>query len=196
MKFLITGFEAFAANSINITQIIVEHLPTNHNNHVIKSMVLPTARHTSINKLIHAIEEFDPDVILMLGQADSIEKIHIERIAINMDDFRIKDNEGNQPIDTPIIKGGPAAYFSTIPIRAVIDALNQKAIPATVSNSAGTYVCNHVFYGCAHHIHLALSSSLFGFVHIPSTKKPPSNIKKMVEAVLIMMDAIASETTY
>ena len=101
----------------------------------------------SLAKITAAVEQENPDVVLSIGQAGGRADISVERIGINIDDCRIPDNEGNQPIDEPVIQGGPSAYFVTIPIKAIVEKIREHKIPASVSNTAGTFICNHVCYG-------------------------------------------------
>jgi pyroglutamyl-peptidase len=196
MKLLITGFDPFNQQVINPTQLIIERLPKNFKNITIIPVLLPTIRFVSTEKLIHSIEKCNPDVVLMLGQAGGIDGFHIERVAINIDDFRIKDNNQNQPIDEPIHVEGEAAYFTTLPIKKMAHALQQADFKATLSNSAGTFVCNHVFYGCAHYIKSTKSSTLYGFIHVPfETSQTDDNhfsmsIDQMIQAIKIVISSI------
>lgn len=122
-------------------------------------------RFESISAVIDAIEAHQPDCVITVGQAAGRSAITPERVAINVDDFRIPDNGGNQPIDEPIIEHGPDAYFSSLPIKRIAQTLHESGIPCQVSNSAGTFVCNHLFYGVQHY--LRDKSIRHGFVHIP-----------------------------
>ena len=115
---------------------------------------------------IRAIEQTSPVLVLALGQAGGRTGITVERVAINVDDARIPDNAGVQPIDQPIVADGPAAYFSTLPIKAMVAALREREIAASVSQTAGTFVCNHVFYGVRHHL-ADRPDVRAGFVHVP-----------------------------
>jgi pyroglutamyl-peptidase len=128
---------------------------------------LPCEFNRSLALLYQAIEQHHPVLVLCVGQAGGRSEISIERIAINIDDARIKDNAGNQPIDTPVIADAPAAYFANLPIKRMLLALHQGEIPAVISNTAGTYVCNHVMYGLLHHINQHEPHIKGGFIHIP-----------------------------
>ena len=113
------------------------------------------------------LKEEQPDVVICVGQAGGRPNITVERIAINQDDARIPDNDGKQPIDRTIFEEGPAAYFSTLPIKAMVRDMKEAGIPASVSNTAGTFVCNHIMYGALHYAALHQPSLKAGFVHIP-----------------------------
>ncbi|MDW2105106.1 pyroglutamyl-peptidase I, partial [Vibrio sp. 1580] len=132
---------------------------------IIVTCQVPVTRFESIRAVIDAIEAYQPDCVITVGQAAGRSAITPERVAINVDDFRIPDNGGNQPIDEPIIEHGPDAYFSSLPIKRIAQTLQESGIPCQVSNSAGTFVCNHLFYGVQHY--LRGKSIRHGFVHIP-----------------------------
>jgi pyroglutamyl-peptidase len=113
------------------------------------------------------VEQADPDLVLCVGQAGGRTGISVERVAINVDDARIPDNAGRQPVDEPVVAGGPAAYFAALPVKACVAAVRAAGIPASVSQTAGTFVCNHVFYGLAHLIATRRPALRGGFVHVP-----------------------------
>ena len=123
--------------------------------------------HKSLQVIHEAIQKHDPDMILSIGQAGGRSDLTVERVGINMDDCRIKDNEGNQPIDEPVFADGDAAYFSNLPIKAMVNEIRKNEIPASVSNSAGTFVCNHVLYGVRYMIEKEFAGKKSGFIHIP-----------------------------
>lgn len=164
---LLTAFEPFDGESINPSWEVAMQL----DNHIIADIKivvrqLPVVFGESLRQLENAITQTQPDIVLCLGQAGGRTSITPERIAINLDDARISDNAGQQPCDKPIVTHAPVAYFSTLPNKAIVKALNEHGIPAGVSYSAGTFVCNHVFFGLQHmaaQYHIAQS----GFVHIP-----------------------------
>jgi len=135
------------------------------------------------------IRRHRPDLVIAVGQAGGRAQITPERIAINIDDARIPDNAGAQPIDVPVVENGPAAYFSTLPIKAMVEAMRTRGIPAAVSNSAGTYACNHVFYAVMHELACGFPASRGGFVHVPFT---PDQVAGLNEAKPSMaLDMIA-----
>lgn len=128
---------------------------------------LPVERFKAIEAALGHLGEYGPDLVIMLGESGGRYRINPERIAINVDDFRIPDNAGNKPVDETIIDGGPAAYFSTLPVRAIRERLVKARIPAAISNSAGTYLCNRLFYCVMHEIATANLPALAGFIHLP-----------------------------
>ncbi|MEZ8129041.1 pyroglutamyl-peptidase I [Enterovibrio norvegicus] len=165
-KVLITGFEPFGGAAINPALEAVKKLDgVKLDGGEIVICDVPVTRYEAIDAVIAAIETHKPDYVITVGQAGGRFAITPERVAINMDDFRIPDNGGNQPIDEPIYEDGPDAYFSTLPIKAITAALQAKGIPCQVSNTAGTFVCNHLAYGVQHY--LRDTNIGHGFIHIP-----------------------------
>lgn len=167
MKILVSGFDPFGGETINPSIEAVKRLPDSINGVEIIKLEIPTVIGKSIDVLTQAVEKHLPDVVLSVGQAGGRSDITVERIAINIDDCRIKDNEGNQPIDEPIVRDGPDAYFLTLPIKSIVSNLQSQGIPASVSNSAGTFICNHVAYGMAHLAKTKYPNMKTGFIHIP-----------------------------
>lgn len=163
---LLAGFAPFGGEPVNPSWQAVRALQGRHiNGHRIVARQLPVEFGASLKELRKAIREARPALVLCVGQAGGRASISLERVAINVDDARIPDNAGAQPIDRKIVEDGPAAYFTGLPIKAILAALREAGIPAEVSQTAGTYVCNHVFYGLMH----ALRNRRIrgGFVHIP-----------------------------
>ena len=171
MRILISGFEPFGGESINPSFEAVKLLPDSIHGCEIVKLELPCVFYKSIDKLEHAVRTHKPDVVLCVGQAGGRFGITPERVAINMDDARIPDNAGNQPVDTPIFEGGESAYFATIPIKAMVEAMHKAGVPAAVSNTAGTYVCNHIMYGLLHKLATIpeFGGIRGGFIHVPFT---------------------------
>lgn len=164
---LLTGFEPFGGEKTNPSWDAVSALHGGRiAGHRVVARCLPVTFGASLKALRTAIRETRPALVLCVGQAGSRAQLSLERVAINVDDARIADNAGNQPIDTPVVEGGPAAYFATLPIKAIYAALRDAGIPATISQSAGTYVCNHVFYGLMHALRRS-PGIRGGFMHIP-----------------------------
>ena len=170
MKILVTGFDPFGGEKINPALETIKRLPDTILGAQIIKLEIPTVVGKSLAKIKEAVEKENPDVVLSIGQAGGRSEITVERVGINIDDCRIPDNEGNQPIDEPVVKGGPAAYFVTVPIKAIVENIKAHNIPASISNTAGTFICNHVCYGVAH---LAAARTAAGkpmksgFIHIP-----------------------------
>ena len=164
---LMTGFETFGSDTINPSIEAVNSLPETLGDIRIIKAEIPTVRDTSLKKIIALIEEHHPDAVISVGMAGGRKGISVERIGINLDDYRIEDNAGNQPHDEPVVPGGPDGLFASIPVRRIADAMNEAGIEASVSCTAGTFVCNHVLYGTRHYIlqkHLNIQS---GFIHVP-----------------------------
>lgn len=164
---LLTGFEAFGGESINPSWLVAQAL---HGEVITGARVvavqLPCVFGEALAVLQQALAEHRPQLVLALGQAAGRCELTPERVAINVDDARIADNHGAQPVDVPIVPGGPAAYFSSLPIKAMVAALHEGGVPAAVSQTAGTFVCNHVFYGLMHQLQ-ASPGVRGGFMHLP-----------------------------
>jgi pyroglutamyl-peptidase len=167
-KVLLTGFDPFGGEPVNPASEAIKRLSAkNFENIELVTKQIPTVFHKSIDVLKQAIQDIQPNVVICVGQAGGRSEITVERVAINVDDARIPDNEGNQPIDVPIVPNGPVAYWSTLPIKAIVKNIREAGIPASVSQTAGTFVCNHLFYGLAHLIATEFPSIRGGFIHIP-----------------------------
>jgi len=167
MKALVTGFEPFGGESVNPALDAVLRLPPRRDALEIATASLPSVFGRALAALEDALVTTRPDIVLCVGQAGGRTELSLERVAINVDDARIPDNDGQQPIDRAVVAGGPTAYFATLPIKAAARALREAGLPAAVSNTAGTFVCNHVFYGL---MHLAATRQLRlrgGFLHVP-----------------------------
>ena len=161
-----TGFEPFGGDQINPSWEIAKALNGQKIAGVnIIARMLPCVFGEALKVLQQSIDEVNPDLVLALGQAGGRSDFSIERIAINIDDARIADNAGAQPIDQPVVNGAPAAYFSTLPIKTMVAELRAAGHPASVSQTAGTFVCNHVFFGLQHALHGSGVRS--GFMHLP-----------------------------
>ncbi|MGX9740688.1 pyroglutamyl-peptidase I [Pseudocitrobacter corydidari] len=164
---LITGFEPFDGEAVNPSWEVVSRL----DNAIIGgcrvvARQLPCVFGEALIELNAAIDSLSPTLVLSVGQAGGRTDISVERVAINVDDARIPDNRGNQPVDTPIVASGPAAWFSSLPIKAIVSAMRDAGIPASVSQTAGTFVCNHVMYGLLHKLS-GIPEAKGGFIHIP-----------------------------
>ncbi|HHP0460359.1 TPA: pyroglutamyl-peptidase I [Vibrio harveyi] len=189
-KVLITGFEPFGGESINPALEAVKRLNGRKldGGEVVMCQV-PVTRYESIEAVIESIELHQPDIVITVGQAAGRTAITPERVAINVDDFRIPDNGEHQPIDEPVIPGGPDAYFTTLPIKAITRALQQENIPCQVSNTAGTFVCNHLFYGVQHY--LRDKSVRHGFVHIPLLPEQDSSGNQPTMSLDVIVEGLA-----
>ncbi|MGM0438110.1 MAG: pyroglutamyl-peptidase I [Bacillota bacterium] len=167
-KILLTGFDPFGEEDINpATEVVKKFSNKKIADYQIKTIEIPTVYKKSIEKIKEEIDKINPDMVISIGQAGGRTDISIERIAINIDDYRIEDNEGNKPVDEPVNPQGKNAYFSTLPIKKMVDEIKENGIPAEVSNSAGTFVCNHVMYGVLDYIKEKDLDIKTGFIHIP-----------------------------
>lgn len=167
MKILVTGFDPFGGEKVNPAQEAVKSLPSVIHGAEIHWVEIPTVFYKSAEVLEAEIVRYQPNVVLCIGQAGGRTSLTPERVAINQDDARIPDNQGNQPIDTPIRLDGEAAYFSTLPIKAMVQAIKEDGLPATVSNTAGTFVCNHLMYQALYLADKKFPNVRAGFMHIP-----------------------------
>ncbi len=192
MKILVTGFDPFGGEPINPAIESVKLLPKEIEGAEIIALEIPTVVHKSLQVIQDAVKKYEPDMVLSIGQAGGRSDITVERIGINIDDCRIKDNEGNQPIDEPIFKDGPAAYFVNLPIKAIVEEIRKIGIPASVSNTAGTFVCNHVTYGVRHMLELEGKGRKSGFIHIPYL--PQQVVEKVGQPSMALDDIVKGLT--
>ena len=169
MKILITGFDPFEDEPLNPSWEAVRRLPDKVGESEVIKVQIPTVFGKAADVVHDAVVEHDPDVVVSVGQAGGRFAVSPERVAINIDDGRIPDNEGNQPIDSPIHEDGAAAYFTSLPVKAMVTAMREAGVPAVVSNTAGTYVCNHVMYQILYMIDHEFPDKRGGFVHVPYT---------------------------
>ena len=169
MNVLLTGFEPFEQEAINPSWEAVRALDGwRHDGAVVHARRISCVFGAALRELDAAIDELQPQLVLAIGLAGGRSEITPERVAINVDDGRICDNAGCQPIDVPVVAGAPAAYFSSLPIKAMVRDLRAAGIPAAVSNTAGTFVCNHLFFGLMHRIATRpVAGMRGGFIHIP-----------------------------
>ena len=164
-KLLITGFDAFGKGQINPSWEAVKLLPEKIGDFELCKLEIPTFFGLAAEKVLEKAAEFKPDVILCVGQAGGRDAVTPERIAVNIRDAKIPDNSGNQPVGQFVAEDGPAAYFATVPVMAMAQAIRDAHIPGTVSNSAGAFVCNDTFYALLHHY--AGTDVKVGFIHVP-----------------------------
>ena len=191
-KVLLTGFEPFGKATLNPSGEIVKQISGDN----IVTAILPVAYAQSAERLLALIAEHKPGVVICLGQAEGRTHVSPERIAINLDDARLADNEGVIRNDVPIVVGGPVAYESTLPIKEIVKAINDAGVPAAVSLSAGAFLCNHVFYVAQDHFKGTKVRS--GFVHVPLMDEqagefpglPTMPLVQMVKAVRTMLEVL------
>ena len=164
---LVTGFTPFGGERTNPSWEIVKSLPDFIAGYRLEKLRVPTEFGKAIAVTAKAIDKLKPLVVVCFGQAGGRTCMGVERVAVNVNDARIADNAGRQVIDEAIRTDGPAAYFCTVPIKAMVAEMIRASVPAEVSNSAGTFVCNHLIYGVLHHIATTKSSTRAGFIHVP-----------------------------
>ena len=196
MKLLLTAFTPFGGESINPALEAVKQVRDKVTNLDIIKLEVPTVFSESVKTVIDAMEKEKPDFVLCVGQAGGREGITPERIAINIDDARIPDNEGNQPIDRTIYPDGENAYFSNLPVKAMVEAIKKAGLTSSLSNSAGTYVCNHLMYGVLYHIDKIYKGMKGGFIHVPyipeqTVDKPSMPLNDIVRGLEAAISAIA-----
>ena len=187
-KLLITGFDPFGGASVNPAREAVMALPDTVGDYTLTKLEIPTVFGLAAETVLRAAEALCPDVILCVGQAGGRAAITPEVVAINLREARIPDNHGNQPQNLPVIEGGPAAYFSTLPVRHMVEAVKAEGIPCSLSYSAGVFVCNDLLYTLLHHYDG--TDTRVGFVHIPYL---PEQAKEGV-ASLPLEDAVRGLT--
>ncbi len=167
MKVLVTGFEPFGGEEMNPSWEAVRALPDEIDGAVLVKRQLPVTFRGVKEILPKLVVKERPDVVVLTGQAGGRPNITVERVAINVMDSRMADNEGFAPEDEPVFEGAPVAYFSTLPIKAIVRAMRDEGIPASVSNTAGTYVCNTAMFTALHTIAVAGMETRAGFIHVP-----------------------------
>lgn len=167
MKLLLTAFDPFGGSPINPALEAVKLVANQIGDVQIVKLEVPTVFGKSIDTVAAAMEKEKPDAVLCIGQAGGRYDLTPERVAINLDDARIPDNEGNQPIDVPIFRDGAPAYFATLPIKAMVAKIREAGLPASVSNTAGTFVCNHLMYGVLYTLAKHYPGVKGGFMHVP-----------------------------
>ncbi|MDN4645430.1 pyroglutamyl-peptidase I [Arthrobacter sp. PsM3] len=200
---LLTGFEPFGGESTNPSWAAARAAAALLRSEGLEAeaVELPCVFGEALRLLEAALERYHPEVVVSAGQAGGRSRISLERVAINCDDARIPDNAGNAPVDQPVVTGGPAAYFSTLPVKAALAALLAAGIPAEVSQAAGTYVCNHLFYGLMHALRLR-PGVRGGFVHVPFEPKqlPPGStdpslpLEQLTEALAVVVRSTLATT--
>lgn len=198
MKIMITAFDPFGDDTINPAQEVMNRLPDIYQTSQIIKVLMPTVFHKSASYIEEALKQHQPDYLLSIGQAGGRSAISIERVAINLDDARIPDNDNNRPIDVMIQQTGAPAYFSQLPIKAMLSKVNEKEIPAEISNSAGTFVCNHVMYQSLFLTNTKYFNTKAGFVHIPflpsqvlnRPQYPSMSLDDMVVGILACIEAM------
>ena len=201
MKALVTGFDPFGGDALNASREAVQRLPSQIGRLEIAIAQLPTSFARAPAVLLEAIATVDPALVLCVGEAGERGALCVERVAVNIQDARIPDNDGAQPVDAPVVPGGPSAYLSTLPVRTVIGALNAAELPAEISMSAGTFVCNHVFYSLMHLSALRGQPFRGGFLHVPRLPGPKSSglamtLEDITLGICIVLEASAEDVRH
>ncbi|MGX7418908.1 pyroglutamyl-peptidase I [Carnobacterium gallinarum] len=198
MKILVTGFDPFGGELINPALEAVKGLAPVINGAEVIQLEIPTVFGKSAEVVKKAIEEHQPDVVLNIGQAGGRFAVSPERVAINVDDARIADNEGNQPVDEDIQADGETAYFTQLPVKAMVTAIKAAGVPGSVSNTAGTFVCNHIMYQVQYLIAKEYPNIKGGFIHVPyspeqvldKANQPCMSLADMTKALTAAIEAI------
>jgi pyroglutamyl-peptidase len=194
---LLTGFEPFAGETENPSRAIARALDRKRiAGHRIVGAALPTEFARSLPMLESLLKQHRPALVLAVGQAGGRSQISLERVAINLIDARIADNADDQPVDVPVVRDAPNAYFSTLPLKAMLLRLHAAGIPAALSHSAGTFVCNQVFFGLVHHLATHKPHARGGFVHVPYLPQqaahhdnaPSMALPTMIEAIRLCIE--------
>lgn len=180
MTVLLTGFEPFEAQSVNASWLAVEEVARAWDGPPLAVVRLPVSFRRAPQALLEALERTRPEVVVCVGEAGDAQALRVERVAVNVADARIADNDGAQPVDAPLVPGGPAAWFTGLPLKACVAAAVEAGVRAEVSDTAGTYVCNAVFYRLAEA--LAGSDVPHGFVHVPRTPEQRGDGRGMATA--------------
>lgn len=189
-RLLITGFDPFGGNAVNPSWMAVEMLPETIGNFELCKLPIPTVFGKAAACVLEKATEFQPDLILCIGLANGRDAVTPERIAVNIRDARIPDNEGNQPRGEYVVPEGPAAYFATVPVEKMAQAIRDAKIPASVSNTAGTFVCNDTLFTLLHHY--TGTAVKVGFIHVPNTPDagvPSLPIDQIVSALAAAIQA-------
>lgn len=203
MRLLLSGFEPFAGSPINPSQQLAEALAAERMDGVqINSLILPVDGALAPAALIAALDAQQPDAVISLGQATGRAVMSLERVAVNLLDYSIPDNTGKLIVDEPVVAGGLAAYFATVPVRAMLEAMRGAGVPAELSLSAGAYLCNQVLYAVLHHIAANRLPVRAGFIHVPAlpqqvppgtTRLPSMSLATMLTGVRAAILAAARE---
>jgi len=201
---LVTGFDPFGGERLNPSWEICRQLAgTTIDGLRVEGCKVPCEFRRAIETVAAAIERHRPSLVICIGQAGGRAQMSVERVAINVDDARIADNSGARPIDEPVAAEGPAAYFATVPVKAMTRAMREAKVPAHVSNTAGTYVCNHVMYGVLHYLAASGNPARAGFIHVPYAEEqvldkpamPALSLASMVRGVQAAIEAAHRHTS-
>ncbi len=202
VRALVTGFDPFGGDKVNPSSLAVGRLKDRVGAVTIATAELPTSYANSAQVLKAAIDRTRPEIVLCVGQAGGRTDLCLERVGINVQDARIPDNDSRQPIDAPVVEGGPAAYFSNLPIKACVAEMRKAGLPAIVSNTAGTFVCNHILYSLMDIIAKEPGNIRGGFLHIPYVPEqaarlggaPSMAVDDIVRGIEIILETTAGRS--
>jgi pyroglutamyl-peptidase len=192
-RILLTGFDPFGGQPVNPSWLAVQALQgTEIDGHLVVAAQIPTRFGDAAKVLADLLGRHEPDLVVCTGQAGGRSAISLERVAINVNDARIPDNAGAQPVDTPVVPGGPVGYFSTLPIKAMLAALLAEGIRAEVSQTAGTFVCNHLFYALMHQLatdprHAHARGGLIHVPWLPQQGQPSMTLEHVSHGLAVAM---------
>lgn len=199
-KLLVTGFEPFGGSTVNPSEKVIRALDSDlSEKYKVYTCLLPVDRERGPKILLASVDSLRPDAVLCFGEAAGRSVISIERVAINLLDYRIPDNAGVQVVDEPVVPGGPAAYFASIPVREILTSLREAGIPSELSLSAGAFLCNQVFYRLLHHLSINSLRIPAGFIHLPALPEqaaakglstPSMSLETLLSAVKITADKV------
>jgi pyroglutamyl-peptidase len=199
MTILVTGFEPFGGEAVNPSWEAVMRLNRDTADVRVECLLVPTTYAESIGIVTEAIDRLRPAAVVMVGQAGGRAELCIERLAVNCDDTAIPDNAGVLREDTPIVAQGPTAYLATLPVKQIVAGLRSAGFPAAVSNTAGLFVCNHLFYGVLHHVVTHNLETQAGFVHVPflpgQVVDKPGTPSMSLEMIVAGLDCIVAVVT-
>jgi pyroglutamyl-peptidase len=201
MRVLLTAFEPFGGESLNASREAVARIPARVAGLDVVTATLPTSFARSLPALEQAIAKVEPAIVLCVGQTRFRSMLSVERVAINLQDARIPDNDGAQPFDRPVVAGGPAAYFARLPVKDIAAAMVAAGLRAEVSNSAGTFVCNHVFYGLLHFAATRMPELHGGVLHVPrmpvqtagEPDAPSMPLDEIVRGIVSVLEVTAAQ---
>jgi len=189
MKILVTGFEPFDNNALNPSQMVIEALKiVQFKDTDLHTFLLPVDTNAMPEVFLKKINTLAPDIVISLGQATGRAVISLEKVAINLLDFRIPDNKGHQVREKPILSNGPDAYFSTLPVNYLFENLSSLGIPCEISYSAGAYLCNQAFYLLMNYSQTSANLRFAGFIHLPALPEQISKEKKPIPSMSLQTD--------
>lgn len=202
MRILITGFDPFGGEKVNPAYEAVKLLPDTIKGAEIKKIEIPTVFGEAGKTVEKAIVEYEPDAVICVGQAGGRADISVERVAINLAEAPIPDNAGNEPMDVKVREDGENAYFATVPVKAMVQNINAHGIPASLSYTAGTYVCNHVMYDLLYMADRKYPGIRGGFIHVPFSvqqgvgkgqRMPTMEIQTIAKGLEYALEAVAKQ---